>query len=181
VRYPFLRNDPGGDVDIKITADGLCFVAEGGNSATLEWNRIARVELFCGQIGRNPLIAVRPDDRPVVFYCELRLRDGKRLLLTSVETWASGRAVELPGQYRAFILLLHERLQAANSRARFRSGLSWPRFFGWALTKGSWAVSGGPSSLAFALLHRDGRNAVLRNLPRRYQPNKVPQQLLPSD
>ena len=40
MRYPYLRDLENGDVDLEITAQGLCFVNEAGRSAMIDWPEI---------------------------------------------------------------------------------------------------------------------------------------------
>ena len=164
LRYPFLTNEPGGDVDIEITADGLCFVNEGGRSAVLPFSRIAQVRLFCEMTERGDAFAV--------YFCELRLRDRQTILVSSN---MAGRDL-----YRDFVQLLHQRLVPIRRRITFRGGWKWLRFFGWMLLGvessnfnfGSFIVP------LFPLLSEE-RLAFRQNRPRRYRPDKVPVCLLP--
>jgi hypothetical protein len=88
------------------------------------------------------------------------------------------------------VLALHERLHAVRSRARFRAGLTWPGFLRLLILPGAWLYAGGifggtswggAATGAIGLLHEGTRTALLRNLPRRYRPDRVPERVLPPE
>ncbi len=111
----------------------------------------------------------------IAYFCELKLRNGKRIMLANGPLLARGWSIDVSAAYRAFVLELHDRLRAARSRTRFRAGWSCGRFLRihyWS----SWEISGFGYSV---LIPRD-ITAFRRDFPSRYRPGNVPKRLLPS-
>jgi hypothetical protein len=167
MRYPFLHDEEGGDVDLEITAQGLCFVNDAGRSATIDWPQIRQVRLYCDEVAAS--LFSRLSIPTFRYFCEITLRNKKRIVIVSGFLDEQRHWVGMGPSYRAFVEHLHDRLHAVRSRARFRRGLTWLgflRFFGTTLLRsGWWPVEGWP--------------IIGRHFPRCYRPKRMPQALLP--
>jgi hypothetical protein len=180
LRYPFLRNDPDGDIDIEIAVDGLRFVNEAGPSGALPFSEIREVRLFCGGAEAWPFAG--PGRLPTfTYYCAIRLASGDRLLLTDVFREADGQWISYSPRYQAFILALHEYLCASGTRIRYRAGLSWVGFLWRDAFWGNWVQVGIAESQRdrTSFLTRGFFRTLFRNWPRRYRPEKPPERFLP--
>ena len=136
----------------------------------MPFSRIAGVRLYCAMRGREPIFS--NDDRPIVHCCELRLADKRCILLSS----------DLAGRYlfRDFVSLLHQRLVPIRRRIKFRAGLSWPRFLGWLFDYSTRArIEASPFIMPLFPFYAEGRLTFRRNRPRRYRPDRIPNDLLP--
>ncbi len=134
-------------------------------------SRIREVRLFCEEAERSNYIS--RGDISTIFFCELSLRDGQTILLSSN---MAGRYL-----YRDFVQLLHQRLVPIRHRMRFRGGLKCLDFIGWVVmgvVSSSFHVNSYIVPL-FPLLSEE-RLAFRQNRPRRYRPDRVPNYLLPN-
>lgn len=179
MRYPFLHDDDGGDVDLEITAQGLCFVNDAGRSAMIDWRQIRQVRLYCEQMAtRAPLFSHL--NIPVFgYFCEITLRNKKRIVIVSGFLDEHRHWVGFGTSYRAFVELLHDRLHASRSRTRFRRGLTWLgflRFFGTTLLRSAWRLKVPGFSVPMPV---EGWPILGWHFPRRYRPKRLPQALLP--
>jgi len=179
LRYPFLRNDPGGDVDIEITAAGLRFVGEGGPSASLPFSEIREVRLFCTVLGGGLLDQLLRTSK-FAYCCVLSLGDGNRIALTEAVRGPDGRWIVESAAYRTFVFALHEQLRVARTHIIYRAGLLAWRFVFDAYW-GHWVHVGIAESrrAAPSFLRRGFFATLLRNWPRRYQPGAIPASFVP--
>jgi hypothetical protein len=152
LRYPYLRDLENGDVDLEITAQGLCFVNDAGRSATVDWLQIRQVRLYWNQVATKAPSGVLDEQ------CQ----------------WLDCNA-----DYREFVLFLHDRLRINRSRARFRRGLTWLGFLNYAFGT-SWMRGADVSVPGFSLLIPTDWPILARHFPRRYRPDQLPQSLLPA-
>ena len=89
---------------------------------------------------------------------------------------------DLAGRYlfRDFVSLLHQRLVPIRRRIKFRAGLSWPRFLGWLFDYSTRArIEASPYIMPLFPFYAEGRLTFRRNRPRRYRPDRIPNDLLP--
>jgi hypothetical protein len=176
LRYPFLHDQDGGDVDLEITAQGLCFVNDAGRSATIDWPQIRQVRLYCDEVAASLFSHLRiPTFR---YFCEITLRDKKRIVIVSGFLDEQRHWVGMGPPYRAFVEHLHDRLHAVRSRARFRRGLTCYGFFNYAFGT-SWLRMAEIRVPGFGLVIPTDLPILARHLPRRYRPKRLPQDLLP--
>jgi hypothetical protein len=178
LRYPFLHDDESGDVDLEITAQGLCFANDAGRSATIDWPLIRRVRLYCDAVDAPTPLFSRLSIPTFRYFCEITLRDKKRLVIVSGFLDEQGHWVGMGPPYRAFVEHLHDRLRANRSRARFRRGLTCYGFFNYVFGT-SWPRLAEISGPGFWLAMPTDWPILVRHSPRRYRPDRLPQNLLP--
>lgn len=178
MRYPFLHDDEGGDVDLEITAQGLCFVNDAGRSATIDWPQIRQVRLYWDQVATKAPPFSHLNIPTFGYFCELTLRNKKRIVIASGVLDEQRQWLDRNADYRDFVLLLHDHLRANRSRARFRRGLTWPGFLNYAFAT-SWPRGAEVSVPGLSLLIPTDWPILARHFPRRYRPHRLPQPLLP--
>jgi hypothetical protein len=165
-------------------------------SNSLEWN-------VAGHAGRAayPMIArVRLGFRPSNFgtqrfIAEIWPRNGPRIEVASASNRSMVAMEDHGPAYNAFIRELHRRIATAGGECRFESGFAawrwWPMVtvaiatlvaFGIILVR---AIAGGDLTASVLVLGLLGLLAwqmaplILRNRPRRYSPNQIPEEVLP--
>jgi hypothetical protein len=178
LRYPFLRDLENGDVDLEITAQGLCFVNDAGRSATIDWPQIRQVRLYCDQVVTKTPLFSHLNIPTFGYFCELTLRNRNRIVIVSGSLDEQRQWLDRDATYREFVLLLHDRLRAARSRTRFRSGRTCFGFLSH-LFGSSWPRGAEVSVPGFSLLVPTDWPILARHFPRRYRPDRLPQRLLP--
>jgi len=141
-----------------------------GQSATIDWPQIRQVRLFCEQVATRAPPLLSHLNIPVFgYFCEITLRNKNRIVVVSGFLDAHRHWVDFGPSYRAFVELLHDRLHASRSRARFRRGLTWLGFLRYVF--------------GITLRQSNRLNVSLPILgwhfPRRYRPKQLPQALLP--
>jgi len=178
LRYPYLRDLENGDVDLEITAQGLCFVNDVGRSAMIDWPEIRQVRLYWNQVATKAPLFSHLNIPVFGYFCEITLRNKNRIVIASGVLDEQRQWLDRNAEYRDFVVRLHDRLRANRSRARFRRGLTWPGFLNYAFGT-SWLGSAELSVPGFSLLILADWPILARHFPRRYRPHRLPQPLLP--
>jgi hypothetical protein len=184
VAYQYRPRMLGSDHAFRLTADSL------------EWN-------IAGHAGRAayPMIArVRLGYRPSNlgaprFIAEIWPRNGPRIEIASTSSRSLVATEDQGPAYRAFVRELHRRIAAAGGECRFESGFAawrwWPMAaigvatvigFAFITVRTIASADLAAAALMLALLGLLGWQTaplILRNRPQRYEPGRIPDDVLP--